>query len=177
MLFGKKKANVIDRRIKELQKEMERIRGEMKTASRPGPDKSGRAKPTMPARRMPFQGEQPGPEPRVPATPGPVFGSPPPLGQAENDLFAHASRQSQAVGAEAAGRPFAADSGYPSLFDQSDTNPQTVRKKFANYFMAGHFQNLRPLRQESRIVRNKAIVMVILVLALILFWLIYLQTH
>lgn len=172
MLFGKKKANVIDRRIKELQKEMERIRGEMKTASRPET-----AKPLMPGRRMPFQSERPGPEQRVPTAPGPVFGTKPPLGQAENDLFTHASRQSQAVGAEAAGHPFATDSGYPSLFDQSDTNPQTVRRKFANYFMAGHFQNLRPLRQESRIVRNKAIVMVILVLALI-FWLIYyLQTH
>jgi len=177
MLFGKKKVNVIERRIKELQKEMERVRGEMKTASRPET-----AKPPMPGRRMPFQGERPGPEPRVPAAPGPVFGAKPPLGQAENDLFAHASRQSQAVGAEAAGRPFAADSGYPSLFDQPDTNPSRLsevgmREKFANYFMAGHFQNLRPLRQENRIVRNKAIVMVILVLALI-FWLIYyLQTH
>ena len=161
MLFGKKKVNVIERRIKELQKEMERVRGEMKTASRPET-----AKPPMLGRRMPFQGERPGPEPRVPAAPGPIFGAKPPLGQAEDDLFAHA-----------AGRPFAADSGYPSLFDQSGTNLQTVRKKFANYFMAGHFQNLRPLRQESRIVRNKAIVMVILVLALI-FWLIYyLQTH
>ena len=159
MLFGKKKATVLDRRIKELQKEMERVRGEMKIAAR-----SETAKPLVP-------------EPRIHAAPGPVFGAKPPLGQAENDLFANASRQSEAGVAEAAGRPFAGDSGYPSLFDQPDTNPQTVRKKFANYFMAGHFQNLRPLRQESRIVRNKAIVMVILVLALI-FWLIYyLQTH
>ncbi len=159
MLFGKKKANVIDRRIKELRKEMERVRGEMKTASRPGVVPS-----SMPA-------------PRIPAASGPVFGTKPPLGKAENDLFAHAARQSEAGGAETTGHPFAGDSGYPSLFYQPDTNPQTVRKKFANYFMAGHFQNLRPLRQESRIVRNKAIVMVILVLALI-FWLVYyLQTH
>ena len=92
-------------------------------------------------------------------------------------MFAHAARQSEAGGAAGTGRPFAGDSGYPSLFDQPDTNPQTVRKKFANYFMAGHFQNLRPLRQESRIVRNKAIVMVILVLALIFWMVYYLRTH
>ena len=158
MLFGKKKNNVIDRRIKELRKEMDRVRGEMKTASRPA-------------------AQTPLPAPRVSAASGPVFGAKPPLGQTENDLFAHAARQSEAGGAAATGRPFAGDSGYPALFDQPDTNPQTVRKKFANYFMAGHFHNLRPLRQESRIVRNKAIVMVILVLALI-FWLVYyLQTH
>lgn len=164
MLFGKKKANVIDRRIKELRKEMDRVRGEMKTASRPGV-----AQPSMPA-------------PRVSAAAGPVFGAKPPLGKAENDLFAHAARQSEAGKAETTGRPFAGDSGYPSLFDQPDTNPSRLsevgmREKFANYFMAGHFQNLRPLRQESRIARNKAIVMVILVLALI-FWLVYyLKTH
>lgn len=164
MLFAKKKVNVIDRRIKELRKEMERVRGEMKTASRPGVAQS-----SMPA-------------PRVCAASGPVLGAKPPLGRTENDLFAHAARQSEADGAAAAGRPFMGDSGYPSLFDQSDTNPSRLsevgmREKFANYFMAGHFQNLRPLRQESRIVRNKAIVMVILVLALILWLVYYLQTH
>ena len=159
MLFGKKKVNVIDRRINELRKEMERVQGEMKTAARP----------VVPYPRMPA--------PRVPAVPGPVFGVKPPLGQTENDLFAHAARQTDPGKAEVTGHPFAGDKGYPSLFDQPDNNPQTVRKKFANYFMAGHFQNLRPLRQESRIIRNKAIFMVIAVLALI-FWLIYyLRTH
>ena len=159
MLFGKKKNNVIDRRINELRKEMERVRGEMKTASRPGA-----AQPPMPA-------------PRVSAASEPVFGAKPLLGKAENDLFARAVRQSEVGKAEVTGHPFAGDSGYPSLFDQPDTNPQTVRKKFANYFMAGHFKNLRPLRQEKRIIRNKAIVMVIMVLALILWLVYYLQTH
>jgi hypothetical protein len=159
MLFGKKKNNVIDRRIKELRKEMERVRGEMKIVSRPGAAQSSP------------------PAPRVSAAAGPVFGAKPPLGKAENDLFANAARQLETGKAEVTGRPSAGDRGYPSLFDQPDANPQTVRKKFANYFMAGHFQNLRPLRQESRIIRNKAIVMVILVLALV-FWLVYyLQTH
>lgn len=157
MLFGKKKHNVIDRRINELRKEMERVRGEMKTASRPGAGQPS--------------------APRVSTASGPVFGTKPPLGRTENDLFAHAARQSEAGGTAAAGRPFAGDSGYPSLFDQPETNPQVVRKKFANYFMAGHFHNLRPLRQESRIVRNKAIVMVLLVLALISWLVYYLQTH
>ena len=162
MLFEKKKVTVIERRIKELRKEMARVRSEMKTAARPEA-----AKLSMSSRGVPFQG----------ATPEPVFGAKPPLDQAENDLFAHASRQSDADSDATAGRPFAGDSGYPSRFDQSETNPQMVRKKFANYFMAGHFQNLRPLRQENRVVRNKAVVMVILVLALILWLVYYLQTH
>ncbi len=159
MLFGNKKISVIDRRIKELQKEMERVQGEMKTAAKPRP-----AQPPRPAAR-------------VPAEAGNSFGTKPALGRPENDLFARAAVQSAADPSNVPGRPFAGDSDYPSLFEQTDTNPQSVRKKFANYFMAGHFQNLRPLRQENRIIRNKAIVMVILVLALI-FWLVYyLKTH
>ncbi len=46
------------------------------------------------------------------------------------------------------------------------------RERFANYFMAGHFQDLRPSRQEVRVLRNKAILMLVLVLLLI-FWLFY----
>ncbi|MFH1477957.1 MAG: hypothetical protein ABIH24_10795 [Verrucomicrobiota bacterium] len=164
MLFGKKKKNVIDRRIKELRKEMERVRGEIKTASRPGAAQS-----TMPT-------------PRICATSAPVFGAKPPPDRTENDLFTQAARHSETGGAEAAGRPFAGDSGAPSLFDQPAASSSRLaevgmREKFANYFMAGHFQNLRPLRQESRIIRNKAIVMVVLVLALILWLVYYLQTH
>lgn len=154
MLFGSKKSSVIDRRIRELRKEMERVQGEMKTAVRPEPAKPQRVPPPPP----------PGSRP--------VFAAKPPLSREENDLFAHASRQAQGSGSDAEGQ-----SVNSSYFDQADANPQAGRKKFANYFMAGHFQNLRPSRQESRIVRNKAIVMMILVLGVI-FWLVYyFQTH
>lgn len=46
------------------------------------------------------------------------------------------------------------------------------RERFANYFMAGHFQDMRPSRQEMRVLRNKAILMLVLVLLLV-FWLFY----
>ena len=46
------------------------------------------------------------------------------------------------------------------------------REKFAHYFIAGHFHNLRPSRQENRVLRNKAILMMIAVAAL-LAWLLY----
>lgn len=156
MLFGNKKVSVIDRRIKELQKEMERVQGEMKTAAKPRT-----LQPSKPAAR-------------VSTAAGAGF---PALGRPENDLFARAAGPAEAKPSNAAGGAFTGGSDQPSLFDQPDTNPQSVRKKFANYFMAGHFQNLRPLRQENRIIRNKAIVMMILVLVLI-FWLVYyLKTH
>ena len=51
------------------------------------------------------------------------------------------------------------------------------REKFAHYFMAGHFQNLRPLRQESRVVRNKAILMTIMFLVLLAWVIYYWRTH
>ncbi|NLB56125.1 MAG: hypothetical protein GX811_10245 [Lentisphaerae bacterium] len=46
--------------------------------------------------------------------------------------------------------------------------------RFANYFTAGHFPNLRPLRYERRIARNRALFLLgavaIVVLCLILFF-------
>jgi hypothetical protein len=58
------------------------------------------------------------------------------------------------------------------LFEPRAKISATGREKFANYFMAGHFTNLRPLRQEKRIIRNKAIIMSVLVI-IALVWLFY----
>ena len=82
-----------------------------------------------------------------------------------DDLFAHVSKGP----AEDARQPdlFASsragafqDTGRRSGDDRSD------RERFASYFMAGHFQNLRPLRHERRMLRNRAIVMLVLVVIL-----------
>ena len=48
------------------------------------------------------------------------------------------------------------------------------RERFANYFMAGHFQDMRPSRRDMRILRNKAILMLALAtLLLILLFYVY----
>ena len=67
-------------------------------------------------------------------------------------------------------------SSEPDLFSsagrgEGDPNPAN-RHRFASYFMAGHFQDLRPMRQERRVQRNKAIVTVVVTL-LVLAWLSY----
>ncbi len=155
MLFGKKKESAIDRRLREIEKEMTRVGGELKSVTRP------KAEPVAP---------------KIPAAAGNIAARPP-LGSdngfvpskpkeslPEGDLFAHASRT---LGGK----------DESDLFAQSDDARQTVRERFANYFMAGHFPNLRPPRQQRRIIRNKAIIMMIVVLAIV-FWLVYfLQTH
>lgn len=142
MLFRKKRASVIDRRIEELGKEMAKVQRELTTLARPEAASTA-------------------------ASPGRVGVSPFGLKEGEDDLFTRAARQEASASADAGG-----ESVYPEIFEQTDGSRQSGRKRFANYFMAGHFQNLRPLRQESRIVRNKAIGMVVLVLAVV-FWLIY----
>ena len=58
------------------------------------------------------------------------------------------------------------------LFENRSPISTSGRERFANYFMAGHFSNLRPLRQERRIIKNKAIVMIVLVV-LALIWLLF----
>jgi hypothetical protein len=68
-------------------------------------------------------------------------------------------------------------SGDMPLFEPRSSLSATGREKFANYFMAGHFTNLRPLRQEKRIVRNKAIVMSVLVVIALAWLVVYLYNH
>jgi predicted RNase H-like nuclease (RuvC/YqgF family) len=48
----------------------------------------------------------------------------------------------------------------------------TNRKRFADYFMAGHFDHLKKPKQDTRIVRNKAIIMMGL-FVIALFWFVY----
>ena len=154
MWLRKKKQSVIDQRLHALGREIERVQGELKRAAQP----ERGAPPPMASPRL--RGTGPGVKP--------------PPGEAD-DLFAHAAWQAAERPADAASE---AAAGPPAgLFDPPEGGDHAVRRKFASYFMAGHFQNLRPRRQERRIVRNKAMVMVgLALLALwILWW--FLRTH
>lgn len=168
MFFGKKKVSVLDRRLKELQKEMQRVESDMKIAATAVPARPAAAGPGGGIQSAYPRGAAPSP-----AAPGPAFpakSSAPP----DSDLFAHAPRGSGDVPG--------AGPVQPTLFDQPESTSSRLsetgmRERFANYFMAGHFQNLRPSRQESRILRNKAIMMIVAVLAVVLWLVYYLQTH
>ncbi len=146
MFFRKRRLSVIDRRLQDLQQEMDRVRSAMEAAQSGKP-----AAPPEPAR-------PPLPAPGV----GPVFPRPPAPPE-EHDLFTHAAR----AGAAAA----------PPFGEGRNEPPHAARRKFASYFMAGHFQNLRPARHQHRHLRNKAIVMIVLALALMLWLLYFLRTH
>ncbi len=128
-MFGRRKQSVIDRRLRELRREMEQVRTELRSAGRSAP-----------------AGAPPGPAPAAP--PGDPL--------QDLDLFGRAP-----------GRPAPPAAGAASRVDPVDSEPHAVRRKFASYFMAGHFQNLRPTRHDSRVLRNKAIVMIALVLLLL----------
>jgi len=122
-------------------------------------------------------------------TPSPPAGFEPSAGVApvaggdlpEGDLFAHVAVR----GAPAVTKPLDLFPGLPAKnAGQSRSapplrtlDPRSGREKFAHYFMAGHFQNLRPSRQEGRVVRNKAILMLIAVVALLTWLLYFLRSH
>lgn len=95
-----------------------------------------------------------------PGRPAPV--TPPADADREPDLFSHAG-QPPVTPPNPPNRP-------GGVRRSTDSAPN--RERFANYFTAGHFHNLRPAQQESRVVRNKAILMVVLAL-LLAFWLVY----
>lgn len=161
-MFGRKKQSAIDRRLQELQREMSQVGSEIKNLSHSAKPRSGSAGVEAAPRR--FSGFEPEETVFVPA---PDKTAPEPVGEGQALPAGEVSPPGKAF-------PDAAASGGLPLFEQRAPLSTTGREKFANYFMAGHFSNLRPMRQEKRIVRNKAIVMIVLaVLALILvlyFW-------
>lgn len=153
-MFGRKKTTAIDKRLQELQREMAEVGSKIKSLSSAGraPATPGRSIVPVPRLGM-FETEPP------PASPSPTATTP----EDERGVQEPAAGQGPVLPSGAGDLP---------LFEPRGPVSPTGREKFASYFMAGHFPNLRPIRQEKRIVRNKAIIMLILVV-LALVWLIY----
>lgn len=158
-MFGRKKDSAIDRRLQELQREMTKVGGEIKSLAQREKGKDRLSGPPPGAPRFAAAETKPA-EAAAPAAPAAGTESALPAAPAGGDI------------SRAAAPPLESESNLP-LFDRRPPLSPDRREKFANYFMAGHFSNLRPLRQEKRIIRNKAIVMIVLV-ALALIWLIFL---
>ncbi len=192
MGFFRKKESAIDRRIRDLQREMSRIDTDIKdrarlsrNAGKPADvDASASAVPIkaedapMPARRFPAEPSSPalGAENAGEAAESASADAAPAaedVPQDRDDLFAHVRK----------GAP--EDERQPDLFAASlpgssqrpgrhSGEDSTDRERFANYFMAGHFQNLRPLRRERRMLRNRAILTLVLaVIFAVIVWKIY----
>lgn len=152
-MAGFRKKSVIDKRLKKLEKELAKVDSVLKAKSASQLLKSATPNPSRTAKR-PLQAKPPAPVQRTAPPPAPA-----------KDLFP----QSKHVPSPAPSNTSPINKWIKDL----PTDPQNSgREKFANYFMASHFQNLRPLRQENRIVRNKAIVMIVMIVLGIV-WLIY----
>ncbi len=169
MLFGRKKTSAIDRRLEELRREMARVGTELKSVSRYAKE-TGKASASVAGAGQDTMRTPPAPA-AAREQPAPVFAPENQVGLpgAENEV-------SSAPGMDKSVSDAALSSGVNAgdlpLFEQRSPLSMTGREKFANYFMAGHFSNLRPLRQEKRIIRNKAIVWIVLVV-LALVWLFF----
>lgn len=168
-MFGRKKSSPIDRRLQELQREMAKLNTEINSLARYGKakgDVSG-----MAADNVPVAGAESGKASEAgPLAPSSPMGATSQIAGA-GDLFSQEMASGKPDSAFAADAARGGTKDMP-LFERRDSIVTSGREKFANYFMAGHFTNLRPLRQEKRIVRNKAIVMVVLVV-LALIWLLF----
>jgi hypothetical protein len=173
MIFGRKKESAIYRRLQELQKAMGKVDTDIKSLSR-------YAKANGPALApAPGNARVAAPETeRALAAPSPVNSDPgvPPQSSVPDDLLSqeqNSEKESPLFPDDAA----RGGSGDMPLFEPRSPLSTTGREKFANYFMAGHFTNLRPLRQEKRIVRNKAIVMSVLVVIALVWLFIFLYNR
>jgi hypothetical protein len=166
-LTGKK--SLLERRLKELKKESELVRDDIKALSKAvkNPDevtvlprlKSQRhedRRVPAPTRKDPVSTPREPPKPEV--TPGPA-----PTG-AKGELFDWAPRAEQ-LSRQASGLP-------PKVIGQSLPEPSSGPKnkavmkdqRFANYFSSGNFLGSRPMKQEKSVQRNKAVFMIVVVI-------------
>lgn len=165
-MFGRKKTSAIDRRLHELQREMAKVGTEIKTLARY--KKTGDDLSALKVGQARLGGSDSAAETGKGAAD--AFSSTAGKSRAD-DLFSgeqEGGKVNSAFAADAAG----GDADDLPLFENRSPISTSGREKFANYFMAGHFSNLRPLRQEKRIIKNKAIVMIVLVV-LALIWLLF----
>jgi hypothetical protein len=155
-MFGRKKISPIERRLKELEHEVSMVSSDIKSLSRR--EKSG----SLGAPSLTARSTESAPKTKPPAQ------SIPHEAAGDEFLSQTANEPASSVPADST-----LENDMPLFEDRAPLSPAS-REKFANYFMAGHFQNLRPLKLEKRIIRNKAIIMIVAaVLALIwlIFWL------
>jgi len=163
-LFGKKKSSALDKRIQKIQEQMENVNHDLRLLSkfvekpsRPmdlsklkavAPEQVVTPLPVAPTRRgsLPPGRQTTSPIPRTMAAQPPLGGGPAPAA-------ATAAMQDAKLDVRAAGYR-----GATNAYDE----------RFADY-LASSFQAARPLRQERRIQRNKAIVMIVVV-AFLLIW-------
>ncbi len=156
MKFSKSKHSLVERRLKELEKEASLVKGDIKTLSKAikkpdGSDvlsrlRSGRA----PAAAIPA------PMRRDPAAGATVARPAAPHDDAPLAPPAPASMPEKLA------------SLLPPMHPAPETelkNKSVIKdERFASYFSSGSFMEARPLRQEKNVQRNKAIFMIVLVI-------------
>ena len=157
----------LQQRLQDLEKELAAVDGDIRRLSKAvrNPDSAAALKQLSEMQnRPPRSGGSPaadaGRPPGSPAVKPPGWAPPP------GELFRSAAPSSRQEIAEAVTpvRPGPATvPARPGATEQEET------RRFANYFTSGSFHSVQPLRQEKRIQRNRAILMVVIALvALIL---------
>jgi hypothetical protein len=159
------KKTALERRLKELQKESELVRGDIKLLNRVVKNPGGFAR--IPKLRSEREAKPiPPPVREDPVSREPAEAPEPPAGP-HDDLFGFVPKPE--LGRSGGRPPAAADAG-------AGARSKVVSKdeRFANYFSSGGFLGgPRPLKQERNVQRNKAVFMIVVVIVVCL-WVFYL---
>ncbi len=157
MAFFRQKESALDRRLRELDKELGHLKDSRKAAERNAAAARG-APAAIAAQEAPTSPA----DSRIEQPPAPEAQE---SEEQEKTFFSHLAKSNTA--------PAEQDDLEPNLFNFAPTQDERAsRHRFASYFMAGHFNDLQPRRQERRVQRNKAIVTLIVTL-LVLAWVVY----
>ncbi len=155
------KQSAIERRLKELKKESELVRGDIKTLTKAirNPDDLPSMLPKLKTVRDAEPAVRP-PSRRDPVRARPEAPAPMPTPDGEEDLFTAVPRGGEPGKIQV---PGAVPYGMPPPVAEAARKPAAKDDRFANYFSSGNFLGAKPLRQEKNVQRNKAIFMMIIV--------------
>ena len=168
--IGAKKESALERRLNQVKKDLALVNGDVKAMSKAVREADGvLVRPKL--RSVPSREEPAASKPPAPAVAIPRQEPRPPSDELFPELGSGAKAKSSSFSAPpaAAQEPMSGAGEFAGV----ERSKMEKNKRFANYFVSGGMDGIRPLRQERTVQRNKAIAMVVFVV-LVLIWVLYL---
>jgi hypothetical protein len=172
MRLGAKKESALERRLKQVKKDLELVSSDVKAMNKAVREADGVwVRPKLRSEQVPPPEETPAPM----TPPAPESSLARPVSKlSSNELFPEFSPGSRVKAPTGTALGSASVQG-PDELARGGRGRLQKNKRFANYFVGASLDGIQPLRQERTVQRNKAIFMIVLVLFILagIFYLVF----
>ncbi len=160
-LFRKQEESALTRRIREIERERKTIERDLRLLNKAIKKPGTYQDPRRPAGGQELTEAEPAPARQETAA-----------APSADELFPDAQRPQTPGGSSLRSRPGATPSDPEPNLAERERSKLEGDHRFANYIVAGNVDGIRPLRHERSVQRNRAILMIVVVL-IVLVWVVY----